>query len=87
MLVIYCNLQLFSCDQMIYILDENGQQVYAQKVDIEDVSRAICAIAGERDIDKVRLSGNRVYLQAWADQIKMTYSLNYGKNELEVEII
>ena len=62
MLVIYCNLQLFSCDQMIYVLDENGQQVYAQKVDIEDTVRAICAIAGERDIDKVRLSGNHVYL-------------------------
>ena len=87
MFVIYCNLQLFSCDQMIYVLDENGQQVYAQKADIEDIARAICAIAGERDIDKVRLSGQRVYLEAWAEQIKTTYSLNYGKNELEVEII
>jgi hypothetical protein len=72
---------------MIYVLDEQGNQIYACKADIEDVSRTICAIAGERDINKVRLSGQRVYLEAWAEQIKTTYSLNYGKNELEVEII
>ena len=85
--MIFCNLQLFSCDQMLYVIDETGTQVYAQKVDIEDAVRAICAIAGERNIHKVKLSGQRVFLESWAEEIKTAYSLNYGKKDLEVEII
>jgi hypothetical protein len=72
---------------MIYVIDEAGAQVYAQKVDIADTVRAICAIAGDRDIHKVKLSGQRVYLEAWANEIKTAYSLNYGNNNLEVEIV
>jgi hypothetical protein len=72
---------------MLYVFDETGAQIYAQKVDITDAIRAICSIAGERNIHKVKLSGQRVYLEAWANEIKTAYSLNYGNNNLEVEII
>ena len=36
MRIIVCNIQLFSCDQMIYVI-EDGKEIYARKVDIEDV--------------------------------------------------
>ena len=87
MCVIYCNLTLFSCDQILYVINEKGQQVYARKVDIEDVARAIAALAAERNIQTVRLSGQNVYTNAWADEIRSVYSLNFGKNNLNVEVI
>lgn len=85
--IIYCNIQLFSCDQMIYVIDEQGDQVYAQKVDIEDLAEAIGALATERAINKVKISGSQVYTMAWAEQIQSAYALKYGKNDLEIEVL
>lgn len=86
MRVIVCNIQLFSCDQMIYVL-EDGKQIFAQKVDIEDVAPAVCVLAKEYDAEKIAIGGNHVYGSAWAERIKTDYTLAYGKNNLEVEII
>ena len=85
--VIYCNIQLFSCDQMIYVLGPDGKALHVRKADIEDLPRAICALASEYNSSKVALSGAQVYTLTWAEEIKTTYALNYGKNDLEVEII
>lgn len=87
MCVIYCNLNLFSCNQMIYVIDENGQQIYACKTDIEEVARTIAALAAEHNIQTVRLSGQNVYANAWAEEIQSVYSLNFGKNNLNVEVV
>lgn len=85
--VIYCNIQLFSCDQMIYVLGPDGKALHVRKVDIEDLPRAICALATEYGATKVGIAGSQVYTMAWAEEIKTVYALNYGKNDLEVEII
>ena len=86
MRIIACNIQLFSCDQMLYVLEGN-KPIHARKVDIEDLVRAICALAGEYEATQIKLSGANVYALAWAEEIKTAYALNYGKNNLEVEII
>ena len=85
--MIVCNIQLFSCDQMIYVLNDKGESIHAKKVDIEDLPQAICAMACEFDCNRVAISGSQVYTMAWAEEIKTAYALNYGKNNLEVEII
>ena len=86
MRVIVCNIQLFSCDQMIYVL-ENGEQIYAQKVDIENVGPAICALVGQFETKQIKLHGQNVYSHAWAEEIKTAYSMNYGNNNIDVEVI
>lgn len=85
MRVIFCSIQLFSCDQMIYVIEDN-QQIHARKVDIEDVVPAICALAQEFDVEQIKLSGH-VFASAWAENIKSAYALQYGKNNLDVEVI
>ena len=86
MRVIFCNIQLFSCDQMIYVI-EDGQQIHARKVDIEDVVPAICALAGEFNATQIKLHGQNVYANAWAEEIKTAYALNYGNNNIDIEVI
>ena len=86
MRVILCNLQLFSCDQMIYIF-EDGQEVHAQKVDIEDVVPAICVLAEQFDTTEVKIHSQAAYAHAWAEQIKTAYSMNYSNKTINVEVI
>ena len=86
MRIIYCNLQLFSYDQMIYIY-ENNEEIYSIKVDIEEVIPTICALAQEHGITQVKLHGQNVYTHAWADQLKTAYALNYGNKNIDVEVI
>lgn len=86
MRIIVCNIQLFSCDQMIYVI-EDGKEIYARKVDIEDVVSAICTLAGEFNASQVKLHGQNVYTNAWAEEIKTAYALNYGNNNIDVEVI
>ena len=71
---------------MVYVV-EDDTQIYAQKVDIEDLVPAICAIAGKFNITQVKLRGQNVYANAWADEIKTAYALNYGNNNIDVEVI
>lgn len=86
MRIIVCNIQLFSCDQMIYVI-EDGKEIHARKVDIEDVVSAICTLAGEFNASQVKLHGQNVYTNAWAEEIKTAYALNYGNNNIDVEVI
>ena len=86
MRLIFCNIQLFSCDQIIYVI-EDGKQIHARKVDIEDVVPAICAIASEYNTNQIKLHGQNVYSNAWADEIKTAYMMNYGNNDIEIEVI
>ena len=71
---------------MIYVI-EDGKEIHAHKVDIEDVAPAICALAGEFNATQIKLHGQNVYTNAWAEEIKTTYALNYGNNNIDVEVI
>lgn len=86
MRVIVCNIQLFSCDQMLYVL-EGDTQIHARKVDIQDLVRAICVLAEEYEATQIKLSGANVYALAWAEEIKTAYALNYGNKNIDVEVI
>lgn len=87
MRVIVCNLQMFSNDQMIQIIDTENGHVFYQKVDIENLPSAICALAKEHGIENVKLSGGR-FADLWADAIQDANEMNYGSNNiLNVEVI
>ena len=87
MRVIVCNLQMFSNNQVIQVIDTNGHEVMTQRVEIDDMPRVISALASQNDIEKVILKGG-VFCEPWAEEIKQTYTLNYGKNKnFEVEVV
>ena len=86
MRIIICNIQLFSCDQMIYVL-EDGEQIHAQKVDIQYVVPSICALAGQFGVQHIKLHGQNIYSNAWAEEIRTAYSMNYGNNNIDIEVL
>ena len=88
MRVILCNIQMFSNDQMIHVYDiEKKQTIFAQKVDIDNLPSAICALASQHGTTEVRLSGAVQYSLPLVDEIKTTYALNYSNNILNVEVM
>lgn len=87
MRMIFCNIQLFSNDQMVQVIDESGT-IHYQKVDIEKLIPAICANAIEFDVDNIKLSGSgHVYANAWADEIRTALALNYSNKNIIVEVV
>ncbi len=88
MRMIFCNIQLFSNDQMLQVIDENGDTTHYRKVDIEDLVKMICVTAGEFDVDSIKLSGaGSVYTQAWANEIRIALALNYANKNITVEVV
>ena len=88
MQVIVYFVQLFTKDQKIDVVDtERSQVLFSQTVDLEDVVPAICAIANKLNINEVRLGGNATYAVPFAEEIKTAYSLNYGTNNINVEVL
>lgn len=88
MRVILCNIQMFSNDQMVQVFDtDENRVVYAQKVDIENLTPMICALANQLGIQEVRLSGSTQYALPYMEEIKTVYSLNYGNNNINVEVL
>ena len=61
--------------------------MYWQKTDIKDLSKTICTLAHQNDIEKIVLKGGK-FCEPWVDAIKTTYTLNYGENKnLEIEVM
>lgn len=88
MRVILCNIQMFSNDQMVQVFDtDENRVVYAQKVDVENLTPMICALANQLGIQEVRLSGSTQYALPYMEEIKTVYSLNYGNNNINVEVL
>ena len=88
MRIIYCNIQMFSNDQMIYVIDEtNGKPIHAIKADINDLPKTICALAGKYETNIVKCAGNKQFVLNCAEEIKTVYAMNYFKNDIKVEVI
>lgn len=87
MLIIACNIQLFSYEQAIYVIDQNGGIITTYKSDIDDLVDFICNLAAQIDPDAVKLSGQSIYVNHYAENIQTTYALKYGKNNLKVEVV
>ena len=88
MRMIFCNIQLFSNDQMIQVIDDEGQITHYRKADIADLVQALCVTATEFEVDAIKLSGaGSVYTEAWAQEVRNALALNYSNKNIEVEVI
>ena len=87
MQVILCNINLFSASAVQVIDTDTNSIVFTQNVTSDNIVPAICALANKLNINEVRLSGNTNYALPFADEIKTAYSLSYGNNNINVEVI
>lgn len=80
-----CNINLFSLNQIIYCSNYETVTPIAE-VTLEDLPATVAAICAEKRIANVVLTGNSVYGETVADDIR-TYALkNYNKNDIIVEV-
>ena len=87
MQVILCNINLFSASAVQVIDTDTNSIVFTQNVTSDNIVPAICALANKLNINEVRLSGNTNYALPFAEEIKTAYSLSYGNNNINVEVI
>lgn len=88
MRVIICNLNMFSNNQTIEVIDIKDGVIASQTVDLNDLPRAVCALAGKYSVEDVKIIGMGDYGDAFADAIREAHELNYGKNnDFNVEVV
>ena len=87
MQVILCNINLFSASAVQVIDTDTNSIVFTQNVTSDNIVPAICAIANKLNVNEVRLGGNANYALPFAEEIKTAYSLSYGNNNINVEVI
>lgn len=87
MQVILCNINLFSASAVQVIDTDTNSIVFTQNVTSDNIVPAICALANKLNVNEVRLGGNANYTFPFAEEIKTAYSLSYGNNNINVEVI
>lgn len=86
---IFCNINMFDLEQLIYIIDDetDGKDIVAMST-IEELPATISALSSEMGIADVVLSGNIVtYNTLLSDNIIQYSKLNYNQNEIKVEVV
>ena len=86
---IFCNVNMFDLEQLVYIIDDetDGKDIVAMST-IEELPATISALSSEMGIADVVLSGNIVtYNALLSDNIIQYSKLNYNQNEIKVEVV
>lgn len=86
MRIIFLNLSMFSANHRVQVLDESGE-LFSGFIEEHDIPHAIGALAQEYGTNQIRIIGNENYALAYIDEIISDYSLKYGKNNLNVEVL
>lgn len=88
MRIIICNLQMFSNNQTIQIVDTEAGLMHSQTVDVNELPKMVCYLATKYSINDVKLFGAKnEYGEAFAEAIREAHELNFGKiEEFNVEV-
>jgi hypothetical protein len=80
------NLNLFSFNQPIYVVDDRGMYSVGAFT-IEELPNAIVSVAAETNINAVRILGSGTYAQDLISEIQLAEQAKYSKNKLEIEVM
>ena len=80
------NLNLFSFNQPIYVVDDKGMYAHGAYT-IEELPSAVVALAQETNINAVRILGSGTYAQDLISEIQLIEQAKYSKNKLEIEVM
>ena len=84
--IIIIPINLFSLDQEIIVVNQNGNQSFA-KVDLAHLPEVVVEACGVNSTDNIRLIGNKNYAEALASEIKEYAIMNYTNKQLNIEIM
>ena len=88
MCIIICNFNMFAMVQVIQVFDTESECIiYSQGAKGDDLAPTLCALAKKLNTTEIRIGGMREYAIDLVEEIKTAYSLNYGQNDLNVEVI
>lgn len=84
--LIFCKINMFDAQQTVYKVDGAGRSVVAT-VDMDNLGHTIATTCETTGCYNVRLDGAPAYTEEIADDIRVTYSLMYHKNqEINIEV-
>lgn len=85
---ILCNIQAFSMQQQISIVDETGKAVQATSSSLEDLDRSLFSLAEKNNAKEINLTGSDTFCTLVKYRIDNLSKSRYGiGNELRVSII
>lgn len=82
---IYCNINLFTIEQKVYIIDtETGESVCVATTEVEQLPEVISALSNEKGIFDIHLDGGPAYGATVAQDIATFAKSFYSHNELNI---
>lgn len=85
---ILCNIQAFSMQQTITIIDETGKPIQTASSFLEGLDRSLFSLAEKNNAKEINLTGADTFCVLVKDRIDNLSKLRYGiNNELRVNII
>lgn len=83
--VIYCAINLFDADQVIYLIEENNQKEIA-KTPLDYLDGTLAALCHDKEIYNVHLFGLEDFVIDIANKINKTEELMFSQNRIKVEV-
>ena len=83
---IVCSIKPFTLTQMVYVYNENGLLEGAPST-IDNLGNTIMALANKYNIQKVDLTGPKMFLNGISKKIKKEEFTKYSNNTLDIHII
>jgi hypothetical protein len=89
MKIIVCNLNLFTANSPVMIMDtETSQTEMLPEISMSSfIPSDLLAICRAREIYELKLAGPAGYTRAIANEIATLEEINYSENKINVEII
>lgn len=87
MSVIYIDLLTFALYPSI-IISEEGKEKRSQNIELdENFGKTIAEIAKSFGITNIKIQSGKEYAQKYIKDIQEAYTMVYGENNLEIEVI
>lgn len=85
MSLIYCNINLFDSDQVIYMIQNNEEKEIA-KVPLDFLDKSLTGLCYNKNIFNIHLFGIDAFVNEIAEKINKYEELNYSNNKIKVEV-
>lgn len=83
--VIYCKINLFDMDQVIYLIKDETEKEIA-KAPLEYLDGTLAALCHEKEVYSVHLFGLEDFVTDIANKINKTEELMFSQNKIKVEV-
>ena len=85
MQVIYCRINLFDADQIIYLI-KDGEEKEIAKAPLEYLDGTLAALCHDRQVFDVHLFGLQDFVVDVAKKVNKTEDLMFSQNRIKVEV-